>query len=206
MEEARCHLRQGLLTGLSVYLHRRAGPAHRKWRNWPAARTGAVWQQRRTAARKGLSQLTTDEGYFINSLDPDARGTVSSGRRNTRYSRVRRTHDAIAFRVADDAQARRIFAKIASIPGLRPHQFIIPNTVYDDITSGRRACGPSGTWVNGGHWSTCEARMMLGYYRLGQFEDARRSMRQMLTFAERFRMDNPLVKFGSDVLPTGPAD
>ena len=56
-----------------------------------------------------------------------------------------------------------------------------------------------GTWVNGGHWSTCEARMMLAYYRLGKFEDARRSMRQLLTFAERFRMDNPLMKFGSDV-------
>ena len=56
-----------------------------------------------------------------------------------------------------------------------------------------------GTWVNGGHWSTCEARMVLAYYRLGQFEDARRSMRQLLTFAERFRMDNPLTKCGSDV-------
>jgi hypothetical protein len=60
-----------------------------------------------------------------------------------------------------------------------------------------------GTWVNGGHWSTCEARMMLGYYRLGQFEDARQSMRQLLSFAERFRMDNPLVKFGSDVYQPG---
>ena len=56
-----------------------------------------------------------------------------------------------------------------------------------------------GTWVNGGHWSTCEARMVLAYYRLGKFEDARRSMRQLLTFAERFRMDNPLTKCGSDV-------
>ena len=56
-----------------------------------------------------------------------------------------------------------------------------------------------GTWVNGGHWSTCEARMILGYYRLGKFDDARRSMKRLLTFAERFRMDNPLVKFGSDV-------
>ena len=56
-----------------------------------------------------------------------------------------------------------------------------------------------GTWVNGGHWSTCEARMMLAYYRLGKFEDARKSMRQLLTFAERFRMDNPLTKCGSDV-------
>ena len=56
-----------------------------------------------------------------------------------------------------------------------------------------------GTWVNGGHWSTCEARMVLAYYRLGQFDDARRSMRRLLTFAERFRMDNPLTKCGSDV-------
>jgi hypothetical protein len=56
-----------------------------------------------------------------------------------------------------------------------------------------------GTWVNGGHWSTCEARMMLGYYRLRKFEDARRSMKRLLTFARKFRMDNPLTKFGSDV-------
>jgi len=41
--------------------------------------------------------------------------------------------------------------------------------------------------------------MVLAYYRLGQFEDARRSMRRLLTFAERFRMDNPLTKCGSDV-------
>ena len=56
-----------------------------------------------------------------------------------------------------------------------------------------------GTWVNGGHWSTCEARMVLAYYRLGKFEDARRSMLKLLTFADRFRMDNPLTKCGSDV-------
>jgi hypothetical protein len=56
-----------------------------------------------------------------------------------------------------------------------------------------------GTWVNGGHWSTCEARMVLAYYRLGKTEDARRSMKQLLTFARDFRMDNPLVEFGSKV-------
>ena len=36
-------------------------------------------------------------------------------------------HDAIAFRLMDQAQAQKIYAKIASIPGLRPHAFIIPN-------------------------------------------------------------------------------
>ena len=54
-----------------------------------------------------------------------------------------------------------------------------------------------GTWVNGGHWSTCEARMIMAYYRLGKHEDARRSMKKMLDFARRFRMDNPLVDFGN---------
>ena len=41
--------------------------------------------------------------------------------------------------------------------------------------------------------------MVLAYYRLGKFEDARRSMLRLLTFADRFRMDNPLTKCGSDV-------
>ena len=41
--------------------------------------------------------------------------------------------------------------------------------------------------------------MILAYYRLGKYEDARRSMQQLLTFARRFRMDNPLTDFGNDV-------
>lgn len=102
--------------------------------------------------------------------------------------------------MVDDASAERIFAKITSIPGLRPHQFILPNyPSYDDMYEKPEGLWAYGTWVNGGHWSTCEARMMLGYYRLGKFEDARSSMRTLLGFAERFRMDNPLVKMGSDV-------
>ena len=164
----------------------------------------ALWQARREAARKGLALLTTEEGYFINSLDPDGtrHGVVEAARHG--YFESSPNHDAIAFRVADDVQARQIFAKIASIPGLRPHQFIIPNyPSYDDMYERPEGLWAFGTWVNGGHWSTCEARMILGYYRLGQFDDARRSLRQLLTFAERFRMDNPLVKFGSDVYQPG---
>ena len=41
--------------------------------------------------------------------------------------------------------------------------------------------------------------MILAYYRLEKFEDAGRSMRRMLTFAEKFRMDNPLTKCGAEV-------
>jgi hypothetical protein len=41
--------------------------------------------------------------------------------------------------------------------------------------------------------------MIMAYYSLGKYEDARRSMKRLLTFARRFRMDNPFTKFGSDV-------
>ena len=41
--------------------------------------------------------------------------------------------------------------------------------------------------------------MILAYCRLGKFDDVRRSMRQLMTFARAFRMDNPLTSFGADV-------
>ena len=40
--------------------------------------------------------------------------------------------------------------------------------------------------------------MIMGYYRLGKYDDARRSMKRILGFARRFRMDNNLTNFGSD--------
>ena len=192
------------LTGLSVTyvaaLNRLIEVEKLAGRTEPAT----LWAQRRDSARKGLALLTTGEGYFINSLDPDGTRHGVFGAPRHGYFESSPNHDAIAFRVADDAQARQIYAKIASIPGLRPHHFILPNyPSYDDMYEKPEGLWAFGTWVNGGHWSTCEARMMLGYYRLGQFEDARRSMLQLLGFAERFRMDNPLVKFGSEVYQPG---
>lgn len=154
----------------------------------------------RASAKDGLQQLTTDEGCFIRSLDPDGTRHGVYGADRHGYFEASPNHDAIAFRIADDAQAERIFQKIASLPGLRPYDFVLPNYPgYDDMYEKPEGLWAYGTWVNGGHWSTCEARMMLGYYRLGKFDDARRSMKRLLGFAERFRMDNPLVKFGSDV-------
>ncbi len=155
---------------------------------------------RRDSAKKGLALLTTKEGYFIRSLDPDGTRHGVYGATRHGYFEASPNHDAIAFRVVDHAQAERIYDKIASIPGLRPYGFILPNyPSYDDMYEKPTGLWAYGTWVNGGAWSTCEARMMLAYYRLGKFKDARRSMEQLLTFADRFRMDNPLVKFGSAV-------
>ena len=160
-----------------------------------------LYTTRRDLARKGLSLLTTDEGYFIKSLDPDGARHGVYGADQHGYFEAVVNHDAICFRVADDAQAEEIYRKIASIPGLRPHDLIIANCpgLDDMYTPPTSWLWQFGTWVNGGHWSTCEARMVIGYYRLGKYEDARRSMQQMMKFARQFRMDNPLVDFGAAV-------
>jgi hypothetical protein len=161
-----------------------------------------LYTDRRDQAKQGLALLTTDEGYFIKSLDPDGTKHGVYGAEKHGYFEASPNHDAIAFRVVDDAQAEKIYAKIASLPGLRPHDFILPNypgldDMYVDADSSW--LWSFGTWVNGGHWSTCEARMIMAYYRLGKYEDCRRSMKQLLKFAREFRMDNPLVEFGSKV-------
>ncbi len=109
-------------------------------------------------------------------------------------------HDAIAFRVVDDDAARKIYATIASIPGLRPHAFVLPNfPSYDDMYEKPEGLWAYGTWVNGGHWSTCEGRMILAYCRLGKFADVMASMKQLMKFSADFRIDNPLTKMGDDV-------
>src|ERR1035438_3125591 len=166
----------------------------------------SLYTTRRDLTKQGLPRLTTEDGCFIRSLDPDGVKHGVFGAAEHGYFEASPNHDAIAFRVADDAQSVRIYRKIASLPGLRPYDFVLPNyPSYDDMYDKPEGLWADGTWVNGGHWSTCEARMILAYYRLGHYDDARRSMRRLLTFAERFRMDNPLTKCGSDVYqPTLP--
>lgn len=163
--------------------------------------TVKLYTTRRDLARKGLPLLTTDEGYFVKYLDPDGTRHGVYGAEQYGYFEAVSNHDAICFRVADDAQAEKIYRKLASIPGLRPHDLIITNCpALDDMyTPPTNWLWKFGTWVNGGHWSTCEARMVMGYYRLGKYEDARRSMHQLMKFAREFRMDNPLVDFGAAV-------
>ena len=161
----------------------------------------ARYAQRRDLARKGLPQLVTEEGYFVKSMDPDGTKHGVFGAKKHGYFEAVCNHDAICFRVADDALARRIYAKIASIPGLRRHGLIITNepSLDDMYVPPAGWLWQHGTWVNGGHWTTCEARMIVAYCRLGQFDDARRSMQQILRFARAFRLDNPLVNFGGAV-------
>jgi hypothetical protein len=162
--------------------------------------TAGLFTTRRDSAKKALARLTTEEGCLVRSIDPDGVRHGVYGAAKHGYFESSPNHDAVAFGVVDQQQAWRIYAKLSSIPELRPHDFIVPNyPSYDDMYEKAEGLWGYGTWVNGGHWSTCEARMILAYYRLEKFEDARRSMRRLLTFAEKFRMDNPLTKCGSEV-------
>ncbi len=162
--------------------------------------TAAAYAKRRDLAKQALPKLLTDEGYFVNSIDPDGTKHGVFGAPKHGYFESSVNQDAICFRVADDALAKKIYAKIASIPQLRPHAFIIPNYPgYDDMYTKPEGLWSYGYWVNGGEWATCEARMILGYCRLGHYGDAAASMNQMMKFARQFRMDQPLTDFGNAV-------
>jgi hypothetical protein len=163
-----------------------------------------LWSGRRASARDGLALLATDEGYLVKSLDPDGTRHGVYGAASHGYFEASPNHDAICFRVVDEAQSLRIYRKLASIPGLRPYDVIVANCPsLDDMYEAPQGLWAFGTWVNGGHWTTCEARALMAYYRLGKYEDARRSMKHIMTFARRFRMDNPLVDFGNAVYQPG---
>ncbi len=160
----------------------------------------AQYAQRRESARAGLPQLMGPDGCFVKYLDPDGTKHGVYGAAKHGYFETSPNHDAVAFRVVDDVQSRRICDRIASIPALRPHHLILPNAPsLDDMYEAPTGLWAFGTWVNGGHWTTCEARMMLAYSRTGRSADALDSMRAIMGFARRFRMDNPLVQFGAEV-------
>lgn len=171
-----------------------------------------IYEGRRKTAKEGLGQLVAEEGYFIRSLDPDGTKHGVYGQEKHGYFELPPNHDAICFRIVDNDQAKKIFERIESIPGLRPYVFTIPNyPSYDDFPvipeelreyEGKyegKSLMEYGTWVNGGHWATCEARMIMAYYRMGKYSDAKRSMEKFLTFVEKFKMDAPMPDFGNDV-------
>jgi len=146
----------------------------------------------------GLKWLTTPEGYFVRAREVDGTLHGQFGADRFGYFEATPNHDAMAFRVADDAQSKKIYDKIASIPGLRPYKLIIPNFPgYDDMYE-TKGLFVFGKWINGGHWTTCEARMQLGYYRVGAYRDAAESFGQILKLAPLFRLDNNLTNFGSE--------
>lgn len=158
------------------------------------------YADRAKRARRGLSNVTTDKGYLIKALDPDGTRHGVFGAPKHGYFEAVCNHDAIAFNVVPEDQARRIYATMDSIAGLRPHGVVITNyPSLDDMYAEPTGLWQFGTWVNGGHWTTCEARMLLADLRMGGYAAARRSVEHIMTFARVFRTDNPLVQFGAAV-------
>lgn len=157
-----------------------------------------LYEDRVTRIKGGLKYFLNEEGYYIRSVDKDGTRHGVYGEKKHGYFEAAPNHDAMAFRIADDEQSKKIYAKIKSIPGLRPNQLILANYPgYDELyeTTGFFTFG---TWVNAGHWSTAEARMLLGYYRVGAFDDAKKSFKRIEKMALSFKLDNPLKNFGAD--------
>jgi len=147
--------------------------------------------------KKGLAQFVTDKGYFVRSIDPDGTKHGVYGAPVHGYFASSANCDAIAFRIADDQQALKIYDMIKSVPQLRPYKLMIPNyPAYDDMYE-YDGLFQYGTWVNGGEWATQEARVQMAYYRVGAYQDAAASFHQILSRSHRFRLDNPLTQFGA---------
>jgi hypothetical protein len=181
----------------------------------PWAAAAALHGQRRASALTGLARLLEPAGrYFVKSLDPNGTMHGVLGQARHGYIEAVSNHDAVALGVAERVQPgldEKIMASLLGDgvpanpktggPGLRPFGLVITNAgglddmEYDDSSW----LWSFGTWVNGGEWATCEARMMLAYFRTGRLDFALDSWRALMGFASIFRMDSPLVEWGSAV-------
>ncbi len=170
-----------------------------------------LYASRARLNREAIKQLLTEEGYLCRFMAKDGTKHGVYGQEKYGYFDAICNVDAICHKVVDNDTAVKIYNKIASIPGLRPHSFLINNYpglddvyIFYDDPDGTKANRPMGIytfgqWVNGGAWNTVEARAILAYYRLGKHEDVCNSMKQLLKFADDFQLDAPFTNFGSDI-------
>lgn len=161
------------------------------------------YESRRQRTLDALPQVLTPEGYFVKSIDLTGTKHGVYGQDKYGYFVASPNINAVCFRVIDDATSRSIYNRIASIPGLRPHTFIITNYPslddtldYDSAPTGLMVYG---LWTNGGAWPTEEARAIMTYYRVGAYEDVRRSFSEYEKHAANFRVDDHFKEFGSQL-------
>lgn len=167
----------------------------------------AEYERRQQITRESLPQLLTPAGYFVKFLAPDGTKHGVLGQEKFGYLEGVANADAMAMRVADDATARSIYQTIRNFPDIRPFDFLLNNAPGLDDTYWNWGVreplpGPEfhafGEWVNGGSWGTVEGRAILGYYRVGAFEDIRRSADRAMKWAREFRMDAPFSGRGEN--------
>jgi len=167
----------------------------------------AAYERRQRITRDSLKLLLTAEDYFVKSLETNGTKHGVYGRKEFGYFEVAPNVDAVCFRAVDDALADKIVAKTTSIPELRPYDMLITNyPSLDDIYLDQGSTSPASTnvnnilvfgkWVNGGVWTTMEARALVAYARTGRYADLVRSMKASFNFAKVFHLDAPLGDFG----------
>jgi hypothetical protein len=143
----------------------------------------------------------------VKSVEPNGTKHGVLGQKQFGYLEGTVNADAVALRVVDEQTSQKIYKQIAAFPAIRPFDFLLTNAPGLDDTY--RAWGRSegkglegfwtfGDWVNGGVWGTVEGRAILMYYRLGKFEDIRRSANRAMKWAKDFRMDAPWSQQGEN--------
>lgn len=165
----------------------------------------AEYERRQKITRESLSQLLTPDGYFVKSIEPGGVKHGVLGQEKFGYLEGVVNADAMGLRVVDDAATRSIYKTIKNYPAIRPFDFLLTNAPGLDDTYwlwGEREPLPGiqqfGDWVNGGAWATVEGRAILAYYRLGAFDDIRRSANRAMKWAKEFRMDEPWSQRGEN--------
>ena len=167
----------------------------------------AEYERRQKITRQSLPQLLAPAGYFVKSVEPGGVKHGVLGQKQFGYLEGVANADAVALRVADDQTAENIYRQIAAFPEIRPFDFLLTNDpgLDDTYWSWGNTAGPGmeyihqfGDWVNGGVWGTVEGRAILMYYRLGKFEDIRRSATRAMKWAKDFRMDAPWSQRGEN--------
>jgi hypothetical protein len=165
------------------------------------------YSRRQKITRESLPQLLTPAGYFVKSLETDGTRHGVLGQERYGYLEGVANADAVALRVVDDRIAESIYNQIAAYPEIRPFDFLLTNApgLDDTYWNWGNTSGPGfegfhqfGDWVNGGAWGTVEGRAILMYYRLGKFEDIRRSAIRAMKWAKDFRMDAPWSQMGEN--------
>ncbi|HSA94446.1 MAG TPA: hypothetical protein VLJ16_00240, partial [Acidobacteriota bacterium] len=199
---------KGYLAGLSItYLAALDRMAELTKMTGDAAKL-TEYERRRAITRESLPLLMAPAGYFVKSVEPDGTKHGLLGQERYGYLEGVANADAAGLRVVDDAAAAKICEAIAAFPAIRPFDFLLTNApgLDDTYWSWGQSAGPGfegfkkfGEWVNGGVWGTVEGRAILMYYRLGKFEDIRRSAARAMRWAKDFRMDAPWSQFGENV-------
>jgi hypothetical protein len=165
------------------------------------------YSRRQKITRESLPKLLAPAGYFVKSVEPDGTMHGVLGQEHYSYLEGVANADAVALRVADDQTSETIYKQIAAFSEIRPSDFLLTNApgLDDTYVNWGSTTGPGikgiwrfGTWVNGGAWGTVEGRAILMYYRLGKFEDIRRSAFRAMKWAKDFRMDAPWSQCGEN--------